>query len=97
MIYFLFSEPHEKEKASEVLTIRNTTVHNLWSETYKLNVLYKENWTTMASKEIEKFQQRLIQAVKEGYDGKEVGTTGHHWSLSGSWMYSLTVITTIGK
>jgi len=60
-------------------------------------VLYKENWTTMASKEIEKFQQRLMQAVKEGYDGKEAAKSGRQWSLSGSWMYSLTIISTIGK
>ena len=51
----------------------------------------------MASKEIEKFQQNLIQAVKEGFDGKEKGSVDKQWSLSSSWMYSLTVITTIGE
>ncbi|CAG2167949.1 unnamed protein product [Oppiella nova] len=95
-IFRHFEEPYEKGKAVEVLSIRNTTVHNLWTETLKFNVLYKANWTLMASKEIEKFQQNLIQAVKEGYDGKQIATSNHNqWSLSGSWMYSLTVITTI--
>ena len=51
----------------------------------------------MASKEIEKFQQNLIQAVREGYDGKDTGSPNQQWSLSGSWMYSLTVISTIGE
>lgn len=87
----------EKERIMNIKAIRNMTVNKLWTETEMYNVLYKENWTAMATKEIEKFQQMLIQAVKEGYDGKEVGSTGHQWSLSGAWMYSITVISTIGE
>ncbi|CAG2110512.1 unnamed protein product [Medioppia subpectinata] len=96
-IFRHFEEPYEKGKALEVFSIRNTTVHKLWTKTLELNVLYKENWTSMASIEIEKFQQNLIQAVREGYDGKQTtGTSNHNqWSLFGSWIYSVTVITTI--
>lgn len=87
-------------KNSEIADIRNNTVHKLWSETYKLNVLYKENWTVMAIKEIEHFQRELIKAIKNGHT-PDVGDDGHQqstrWSFTDSWMYSISIITTIGN
>ncbi|XP_064459863.1 TWiK family of potassium channels protein 7-like [Ornithodoros turicata] len=87
--------PYEVEKASQVIEMRERTVAKLWEITDRLNVLYKENWTAAVSHEILDFQSRLIAAVKDGYDGKEIGT-GQQWSFSGAFLYSLTVITTIG-
>lgn len=88
--------PYEVEKASQVILMREQTVGRLWEITDRLNVLYKENWTAAVSHEILDFQARLIAAVKDGYDGKEIGT-GQQWSFSGAFLYSLTVITTIGE
>lgn len=88
--------PYEVEKASQVIAMRRDTVARLWEITDRLNVLYKENWTAAVSHEILDFQARLIAAVKDGYDGKEIGTGGQQWSFSGAFLYSLTVITTIG-
>ncbi|CAN7985822.1 unnamed protein product [Ixodes hexagonus] len=87
--------PYEVEKASQVILMRERTVRRLWEITDRFNVLYRENWTTAVSSEIMDFQGRLIAAVKDGYDGKEIGT-GQQWSFSGAFLYSLTVITTIG-
>ncbi|KAH9376315.1 hypothetical protein HPB48_021707 [Haemaphysalis longicornis] len=89
--------PYEVEKASQVIAMRRDTVARLWEITDRLNVLYKENWTAAVSHEILDFQARLIAAVKDGYDGKEIGTGGQQWSFSGAFLYSLTVITTIGE
>lgn len=91
--------PFERERAAEVISLRNLTVLKLWNITDKFNVLYKENWTAMVSKEIVLFQKQLIQAVREGYDGREVlaAKGPRQWSLSGAFLYSLTVITTIGQ
>lgn len=87
--------PYEEEKAYQVSQLRQDTVRRLWEITDKLNVLYKDNWTRMVSDEVRKFQTELIAAVKDGYDGKDGGS--QQWSFSGAFLYSLTVITTIGK
>ncbi|XP_013794201.1 TWiK family of potassium channels protein 7-like [Limulus polyphemus] len=87
--------PYEEEKAGEVTDMRQKTVRRLWDITYDLNVLYKDNWTHLVAAEIKRFQSDLIAAVKDGYDGKELGAV-QQWSFSGAFLYSLTVITTIG-
>ena len=43
------------------------------------------------------FETQVVKATKvEGYDGKEVDDAERQWSVSGSLLYSITVITTIG-
>nr|XP_027203314.1 uncharacterized protein LOC113797174 [Dermatophagoides pteronyssinus] len=136
-----FEEPSIIERNRLIERIRNETVDRLWIETYKLNVLYKENWTTMATKEIEQFQRTLIDSFKDGYwpliydlsssssinidnnnniDSDDLQPNEHHhnyddhqqqqqqefnpnqqhlytrWSFIDSWMYSISIITTIG-
>jgi len=86
--------PHS---TSQFADIRNSTVNKLWTETYKLNVLYKENWTAMAFKEIEQFQQVLLKALKDGYLPDQETRAHMRWSFTDSWMYSISIITTIGK
>lgn len=40
----------------------------------------------------------MVRAAKlDGYDGKEVDDVERQWSVSGALLYSITVITTIGK
>lgn len=36
------------------------TVDRLWSITEDLNILYKENWTRLAAKEVQEFQVSVI-------------------------------------
>ena len=62
------------------------------------NVLYHENWTMEASKVLRKFEMDVIRKAKnEGYDGKEGTDDTSAWDFSGALLYSVTVITTIGK
>lgn len=105
--------PYEMQRASKVVSMRNFTVQKLWNITDKFNVLYKENWTALVSAEIAVFQQQLLAAVRDGYDGQETlprspNASPHHspshqatqqqqWTLSSAFLYSLTLITTIGK
>lgn len=87
--------PFEEKKVDEVMRKRMDTVKRLWAITDQLNVLYKENWTRQVTEEVKRFQTDLVNAIKEGYDGKEGSST--QWTFSGAFLYSLTVITTIGK
>ncbi|XP_076363166.1 TWiK family of potassium channels protein 7-like [Tachypleus tridentatus] len=87
--------PYEEENTGKVIDMRQKTVKRLWDITYDLNVLYKDNWTRLVTAEIKRFQAELIEAIKDGYDGKELGAV-QQWSFPGAFLYSLTVITTIG-
>ncbi|XP_022657828.1 potassium channel subfamily K member 18-like isoform X2 [Varroa destructor] len=87
---------HEDQKAQEVQDLRDTTIDHLWSITMELNVLFKDNWTVAVNQVMRNFSAELVRHVKEGYDGKEAGKEGTQWSLGSAFLYSLTVITTIG-
>ncbi|CAH2238374.1 jg18020 [Pararge aegeria aegeria] len=79
--------------------LRSKTVERLWSITEDLNILYKENWTKLAAKELMDFQKILIKSMQAGeipnisshYDAMD-----YRWTFAGSFLYALTLITTIG-
>ena len=50
---------------------RLVTIARLWNITETLNVLYRENWTMMANVEIIKFQNEMIQTIKQEMKGGE--------------------------
>lgn len=85
--------------------IRSWTVDKLWSITEDLNILYKENWTRLAAQEVMEFQDSLVRALRitssqGGYLSRQSGVVyyqTHRWTFSSSFLYSLTLITTIGK
>ena len=66
----------------------------------KFNVLWRDNWTSHASKVIRRYEELVIHKAKsEGYaGGEDQGEEGTvQWNFSGALLYSVTVITTIGK
>lgn len=84
--------------------LRAETVDRLWSITENLNILYRENWTRLAAEEVLLFQEALFKTLRKesGYVSSSMGTMTyyqnlHKWSFSSSFLYSLTLITTIGK
>lgn len=78
--------------------LRSKTVEKLWSITEDLNILYKENWTKLAAKELMEFQRVLLSGGRGGAVGPRGGEgDGHRWTFSTSFLYALTLITTIGK
>lgn len=84
--------------------LRTQTVDRLWSITENLNILYRENWTRLAAEEVMEFQEALFRALKGnsvggGRGGRSLYYTAqtHKWSFSSSFLYSLTLITTIGE
>ena len=95
--------------------IRRQVVEQLWQITEKLNILYKDNWTALADREMVKFQTELfaqkteLDTFSKEQPAKFVVTSNHHdepilvtrdeddWSFASSFLYSLTLITTVGK
>ena len=92
--------------------LRQRTVEKLWKITEELNILYRDNWTALANREIMKFQKELLMsglmyASDENdptFPYKVVSTTtmdGERrrpkWTFATSFLYSLSLITTVGR
>ena len=86
--YSIFSEIKQKED-NEVVSlgvqeqhqlrvakaVRQQTVEKLWEITEKLNILYKDNWTALAEREMVKFQMELFTQTQKA-EGSAVTGTG---------------------
>ena len=94
---FTFVEgSYEKKKVAEVTKYRKETVSKLWDITMTLNILYKENWTHLVSREMFVFQKNIMVAMNNGYEGRELKGR-RQWSFPSAFLYALTIITTVGK
>lgn len=92
---------------------RSRTVENIWEITVSLNILYRENWTRLAAQEISRFQDQLVKRITEDmiasqnansfaptqkHDGvTERRVPDYEWNFAKAFLYSLTVLTTIGE
>ena len=95
--------------------IRHQVVEKLWEITEKLNILYKDNWTALADREMVKFQTELFAQqkhelyfaddsnnepsidVRSDQEPPKTMRSRDEWSFASSFLYSLTLITTVGK
>ncbi|XP_050690258.1 TWiK family of potassium channels protein 7-like [Eriocheir sinensis] len=85
----------------EARGLRHETVEHLWTITESLNILYRDNWTRVAEQELLKFSEKLLTRLHEGGPPPQPApatahTSAYQWTFAGSFLYSLTVITTIG-
>ncbi|VDN55166.1 unnamed protein product [Dracunculus medinensis] len=87
--------PHETFIQSEVTTARQKAVNIAWNATFRVNKLDRNKWERTVHSQVKNFQHKCIWAIKRGYDGKEYGLSAQ-WTFTGAFLYSLTVITTIG-
>lgn len=98
------------EEDNTATELRDRTIERLWSITEDLNVLYKENWTRLATREVLEFQKSLIHGLKSPifpsphdsissrrYDSQNKKGHSQRWTFSSSLLYSLTLIATIGN
>lgn len=77
--------------------VRREHVERLWALTEAMNVLHPDNWTRAVDRILENYTQIVHNAVKKrGWDGNFDEET-QQWSFPGALLYSITVITTIGK
>ncbi|XP_026674841.1 TWiK family of potassium channels protein 18-like isoform X3 [Ceratina calcarata] len=77
----------------DVIRLRNLTAAILWELTSRENVFSERIWKAKVKAILEDYQKKLVTAIKNGYDGSE---ENKRWSFAGAFLYSLTVITTIG-
>ncbi|XP_076160410.1 TWiK family of potassium channels protein 18 [Ptiloglossa arizonensis] len=79
--------------AGDVIRLRNMTAATLWELTSKENVFSERIWKAKVRAILENYQRKMVTAIKNGYDGVD---ENKRWSFAGAFLYSLTVITTIG-
>jgi len=81
-----------------VLQVREWHVKRLWTMTARLNVLDRKNWTAIADVLLDNLTREVFLATSsKGYDGSSDETSAPRWNFAGALLYSVTVITTIGK
>ncbi|XP_026825629.1 potassium channel subfamily K member 18-like [Ooceraea biroi] len=78
--------------ADNVTRLRNLTADTLWELTSKENVFSEKLWKAKVRDILETYQETMVGAIKNGYDGRDE----NKWTFAGAFLYSLTVITTIG-
>merc|ERR1711936_398025 len=91
---FQYIEEPESVALSPMVSKRRTAVMKLWNITEKYNTLHQANWSEAVKSVIAEYQEEVIEAIDEGFDGKDI--PDNLWSFSGALLYSITVITTIG-
>ena len=57
----------EKRQLRIAKELRARTVKKLWKITEELNILYRENWTVLADREMVKFQNELLTGMNKIY------------------------------
>lgn len=85
------------EKKRDMLAKREKLVQSLWDLTLDTNIFWPDNWTREAEASLQEFERQLVKALRQGYDGLDPGEAEQQWSFSGALLFSITVITTIGK
>ncbi|XP_063388540.1 potassium channel subfamily K member 18 [Cydia fagiglandana] len=83
----------EMERAHNMTLERDNTAQCLWQDVLKVNIFNDTYLKHRISITIQQYQDKVVHAVKRGWDG---GRSSRQWSFSSSFLYSLTVITTIG-
>lgn len=82
----------------DVTEARRKLVMELWNYTMEVNVFHEANWTDWVDQQLTNYSKRLYIFVKEtGWDGKFETGEATQWTYVGSLLYSVTVITTIGR
>lgn len=87
----------EIEARKNIVETRRHRIQTLWNLTCTLNLFEEEKWRTGVRRLLEDHQDFLVEAIRSGYDGSDSAEVTKQWSFSGAFLYSLTVITTIGK
>ncbi len=104
------SGSEEMTQMQELMT--RQVLDRLWDITENLNILYKENWTRLASEEISRFHDSMQLWMKKDCNRRKAQqevtavtapaiTVHHHlaaakWNYPTAFLYALSVITTLG-
>jgi hypothetical protein len=95
--------PETVEPAAKIR--KDHVLDRLWDITENLNILYKDNWTSLASEEIGRFHDSVYtQAMNECTRHcqemaltEPAPETSNRWNYPTAFLYALAVTTTLGR
>lgn len=97
---FIFIEVEgdtEKLVRKHVANNRNVKAEAIWLITNKTNIFDELLWKARITMELLDYQRTVTHAIKNGFDGFDNLEDNKSWTFPGAFLYSLTVITTIGE
>ncbi|XP_032527599.2 potassium channel subfamily K member 15 [Danaus plexippus] len=84
----------EMERVNNMTRERDITAQYLWQNaTLTFNMFNETALKESINEELTRYQATIVRAARGGWDG---GRSSRQWSFSSAFLYSLTVITTIG-
>ena len=96
---FIFQKIEGKDELAEnfeILSKTDNLIFEIWNMS-KYEILFHEvNFTHKIRDKVTLYQRHLVDAVQKGYKGED-GQVEGKWTYPGSILYSITIITTIGK
>lgn len=97
-IFQRLEAPNEIQKRHFVVSLRKGYANDLWVLAQSRLLLLEDNFTSKADNILASYQRDVLEAKKNGWDGVDNNMEIEpQWSFAGSLLYSVTVITTIGK
>nr|CAI5863890.1 unnamed protein product [Callosobruchus analis] len=98
-IFMTIEGRHVQKMKLEVIGNRTLYAQKLWNITMQLNakVMSKEEFHRKIADELFQYQKIVVNFTRRGYDGTDELNCTAQWSFAGAFLYSLTVITTIGE
>ena len=78
---------------NDVDTQSELLAHEIWNMTKSEVVFHEKNYTDKLKTRLIEFRKILSNAVKQGYSNID----NSKWTYSSSILYSVTIVTTIGK
>ena len=87
----------EVNKKDSMVLERFKHVKQLWRLNEEMNVFHEYNWTFRANQILQSYERKVFLATKkDGWGGTDDGEDVQ-WTFAGAMLYSITVVTTIGR
>lgn len=97
LIFRTLEAPNEVRLQDEMRESRRSHIDWLWKATEQMNVLEPDNWTRKAEDILEHYTIAVYRFAKNGGLEAKAQDDELQWSFAGALLYSITVVTTIGK
>ncbi|XP_049824836.1 TWiK family of potassium channels protein 7 isoform X2 [Aethina tumida] len=95
-IFMHIEKRYHMELKKQVNYTRQMYAEKFWNMTLEMNPFDEVQYRNVVMRELETYQMLFVNFTRKGYDGFTDEETSSQWSFAGAFLYSLTVITTIG-
>ncbi|KAK9880630.1 hypothetical protein WA026_011871 [Henosepilachna vigintioctopunctata] len=95
LIFRSIEKDYHLQVKTDVVNAKMKTISEIWNFTIFMNPFLEEEYKDMLEDQLMNFQTSIVRSVRKGYDGSRLSYS-EQWSIAGAFLYSLTLITTIG-